>query len=87
MPKFKVGKGKRYEVYVCETLAVMYEANVIYFTLSELASWAGLPRSVALQRTCDKLVLDGWLSVAPREIGYAQRARTYCLQSPVWLSL
>lgn len=84
--KYRVGKTERYEAYVLEALALMYEAGLIYFTLPELASWTGLPYSTSLRLVCDRLVLRGWLHVSPHEVQIEVRARTYSLQSPVWLT-
>lgn len=87
MSVYKVGKGRNYERYVYDALHVMYEAGISYFTLADLASWAGLPVGIFLRRYLDFLVLEGCLSVAAPQMVAAHGARTYNLNSVAWFGV
>jgi DNA-binding PadR family transcriptional regulator len=82
--EYRVGKGKSYEKYVMMTLRTMYEAEVMRFTVKELASWGGLPVTQSMRDTLDALVKRGWLGVEPQELREGRRATVYTLSSCVW---
>lgn len=84
MGKYPVGKGDNYERYVMLTLRTMYEADVMKFTVRELASWGGLQPSRSMYETLEKLVKRGWLSLEPQELRSGRRAAVYNLSSAVW---
>lgn len=63
MPQYPLGKGVKYEQYIHDTLAVMFEAGVRDFTLDDLVSWSGAAASRSLREVCDSLALQGWLWV------------------------
>lgn len=86
MRRYNVGKGLAYENYVLESLRVMYEAGMVYFSLRDLADWAGLPSSGNLRRICDRLVLEGRLSVAAPGMFAKKAGRTYNLNSVAWFN-
>lgn len=85
MPHYKVGKGENYRAYIMDTLRLMWDAEVVMFTLTDIASWAGLPNTTVLREVLDGLVLSGWLSVEAKELRAGRSARTYVLRSAVWL--
>lgn len=82
--RYKVGRGGAYERYLMDTLRVMYEAQIEYFTVREFCSWAGLPRSVTMTEILDALVKRGWLSVEAQELRTGRKGKVYSLKSAVW---
>lgn len=87
MGKYKVGKARNYQRYLYECLSTMYDAGVVYFTISELATWAGLPISSSMRRYCDTLALEGSLMVAPPVMVAPGAGRTYNLNSVAWFGV
>jgi len=82
--KYPVGKGANYEKYVMMTLRTMYEADVVKFTVKDVASWGGLPVTTSMRDILDQLVKRGWLGVEPQELREGRRAVVYNLSSCVW---
>lgn len=84
MAKYKVGKGKHYEDYCMSVLRVMYEADIVKFSLGQFVDWAGLAPTSTAKRFLDKLVIRGWLSVEPQELRDGRHKTVYVIQSVVW---
>ena len=84
MGKYAVGKGVSYERYVMLTLRTMYEADVVKFTVKDVASWGGLPVTNSMRTVLDSLVKRGWLAVEPQELREGRRERVFNLSSCVW---
>jgi len=87
VPYYRVGKSHNYRQYLYETLKLMYQAGVVYFTIADLSSWSGLPVSSAMRGYCDFLALEGSLIVAAPQMVADRRGRTYNLNSLAWFGV
>ena len=84
MATYKVGKGKAWEAYMMETLAVMYEAGERQFTIGTLARWSGIPVTDTMRDFAQRLVNRGWLIVVPGEFSSEPRSRVFMFPSGPW---